>query len=243
MKRSEEITVLVVDDEPRIRRSVRLLLEQAGWHVLEAGRGGAAVELARDRNPDCILLDVVLPDTDGFRVVETLRRFSDVPILMLTGRDAEDDRVRGFEAGADDYVVKPFSGRELVARVRANLRRAASRPAPPGRQTYTHGLAIDFASRRVEVHSKPVDLTPTEFGLLAELATHAGSVLLPADLLRAVWGPSYADDVGLLRTAVWRLRRKIEPEAGSPRFIVTVNRVGYTFGVTPHAPPGHSPGH
>ena len=223
MKRSDDVLVLVV--EPRIRRFVRAEIERVGWAVLEAATGTEAVACARDSAPDCVLLDLVLPDFDGFEVVRQIREFSGVPILLLTGRNSEEDRVRGLDLGADDYIAKPFGVRELLARVRANLRRTATSAGQP-KQVTIENLTVDFGMRRVISDGKPVPLTPTEFGLLAELAGHAGVVLLPADLLRAVWGPAYVDDVGLLRTAIWRLRQKLEPDPQHPRYIVTVNRVG-----------------
>ena len=233
MKRSQNPTILIVDDEPRIRRFVRLALERSGWLALEAGTGADAVAKIRDFHPDCVLLDIVLPDIDGFEVIRAVRKFSDTPILMLTARDGEDDRIRGLDLGADDYIVKPFGVRELLARVRANLRRAAARPALP--EAITHdALTVDFAMRRALLDGVPIPLTPIEFELLAELAHSPGQVIFPADLLRAVWGPAYVDDVGLLRTAVWRLRRKLEPNAQSPAYVVTVPRVGYTFAPGDH---------
>lgn len=227
-----EPLILIVDDEPRIRRLVRLALEREGWRVVEAGSGAEAVLRARDSAPACVLLDIVLPDLDGFQVVAQIREFSAVPVIFLTGRGAEDDRVQGLDLGADDYVTKPFGVRELVARVRANLRRERRGVAAPfAGSALTYGpLTIDFPMRRAALDGKPLALTPTEFGLLAQLARHTGQVLLPADLLRAVWGPAYVDDVGLLRTAIWRLRRKLERDVDHPRYVLTVPRVGYTFG-------------
>ena len=229
MIRAKPITVLVVDDEPRIRRFVRRALEQEGWSALEAATGGEALELARETAPDCVLLDVILPDIEGFEVLQRLREFSAVPVLMLTGLGAEDDRVRGLDLGADDYIMKPFSVRELLARVRAHLRRSTGRERTP--QSLTVGtLTIDLGMRQALVRGQAVALTPTEFALLAELAANQGNVLLPSDLLRAVCGPAYVDDVGLLRTAIWRLRRKLERDASAPEYVVTVPRVSYTSG-------------
>lgn len=222
-------TILIVDDEPRIRRFVRMALERSNWDVIEAATGAEGIEKINDANPNCVLLDIVLPDIDGFEVIRAVRETSDVPILMLTGRDSEDDRVRGLDLGADDYIVKPFGVRELVARVRANLRRSPGGRIEPDAIVYGT-LTIDFAMRRALVDEKAVPLTPTEFELLSELAVNRGHVMLPADLLRVVWGPAYVDDVGLLRTAIWRLRRKLEVEGQANEFILTVPRVGYTFG-------------
>jgi two-component system KDP operon response regulator KdpE len=224
----------VVDDEPRIRRFVRLILEQNDWEVVDVASGREAVDAARADQPDLILLDINLPDLDGFEVLRQVRDFSLVPIIMLTGRGSEDDRVVGLDVGADDYVVKPFGVRELIARVRANLRRAPGGAQRP--RTLTLGdLTIDFPMRGVRIGDLAIRLTPTEFAVLSELALNAGQVMLPADLLRIVWGPAYIEDLSLLRTAVWRLRRKLEQGDGS-KYIVTVPRVGYTF-ATPDPDP------
>ena len=224
----------MVDDEPRIRRFVRLMLEQNDWEVIDVASGREAVDAARADHPDLILLDINLPDLDGFEVLRQIRDFSPVPIIMLTGRGSEDDRVVGLDVGADDYVVKPFGVRELIARVRANLRRAPGGAQRP--RTLTLGdLTIDFPMRGVRIGDLAIRLTPTEFAVLSELALNAGQVMLPADLLRIVWGPAYIEDLSLLRTAVWRLRRKLEQGDGS-KYIVTVPRVGYTF-ATPDADP------
>ena len=158
---------------------------KVGWAAVEAGTGAEAVRLARNAAPSCVLLDLLLPDFDGFEVTRRIREFSDTPILLLTGRDSEEDRVRALDLGADDYIAKPFGVRGLLARVRANLRRSGARAAPPERFT-ADGLTLDFAMRRAEVDGRPVSLTPTEFGLLTELVTNRGAVLLPADLLRSV---------------------------------------------------------
>ncbi len=230
LARTPGTRILVVDDEPRIRRFVRVALEQNGWEVLDAPNGADAVDLAREEDPDLILLDINLPDLDGFEVLSRIREFSDTPVIMLTGRDSEEDRITGLDLGADDYVVKPFGVRELMARVRANLRRSSEHGELPSSLIFGD-LKIDFSMRRVELADKIIALTPTEFALLSELALQEGKVVVPADLLRAVWGPSYIDDVSLLRTAVWRLRRKLEPDAEQPKYVVTVPRVGYTFGV------------
>ena len=224
----------MVDDEPRIRRFVRLILEQNDWEVVDVASGREAVDAARADQPDLILLDINLPDLDGFEVLRQVRDFSLVPIIMLTGRGSEDDRVVGLDVGADDYVVKPFGVRELIARVRANLRRAPGGAQRP--RTLTLGdLTIDFPMRGVRIGDHAIRLTPTEFAVLSELALNAGQVMLPADLLRIVWGPAYIEDLSLLRTAVWRLRRKLEQGDGS-KYIVTVPGVGYTF-ATPDPDP------
>ena len=227
--------ILVVDEEPRIRRFVRLILEQNDWEVVDVASGREAVDAARAEQPDLILLDINLPDLDGFEVLRQVRDFSLVPIIMLTGRGSEDDRVVGLDVGADDYVVKPFGVRELIARVRANLRRAAGGAPAPAHPDLGRSPRSIFPMRGVRIGDLAIRLTPTEFAVLSELALHAGQVMLPADLLRVVWGPAYIEDLSLLRTAVWRLRRKLEQGDGS-KYIVTVPRVGYTF-ATPDPDP------
>jgi len=229
LARSPSTQILVVDDEPRIRRFVRMALEQNAWDVLDAATGEEAVDLARQYDPDLILLDINLPDVSGFDVLSRVRDFSVAPVIMLTGRDSEEDRVQGLDLGADDYVVKPFGVRELMARVRANLRRSSPRHDLPPSVT-VEALQIDFRMRQVSMAGEPVYLTPTEFALLTELAANRGQVMLPGDLLRSVWGASYVDDLSLLRTAIWRVRRKLEPDMEHPRYVVTVPRVGYTLG-------------
>lgn len=219
---------LVVDDEARIRRFLCLALEQNGWEAIGAADGPEAVNQVRETDPDLILLDINLPGMDGFEVLRRIREISTAPVIMLTGRDSEEHRVRGLDLGGDDYVVKPFGVREMIARVAANLRRVDTRTALPASLSFGD-LVIDLPMRRVRIGDKPIPLTPMEFSLLSELALNAGRVMLPADLLRVVWGPAYVDDISLLRTAVWRLRRKLEAEPSNPTYVLTVPRVGYTF--------------
>ena len=205
-----------------------LALEQNEWEVIDAADGLEAVDQVREADPDLILLDINLPDVDGFEVLRRIREISVAPVIMLTGRDSEEDRVQGLNLGADDYIVKPFGMREMIARVGANLRRAVARPELPPALNFGD-LVIEFPMRRVRVGETPIALSPTEFSLLSELTMNAGQVMLPADLLRAVGGPAYVDDISLLRTAVWRLRRKLETDPANPSYILTVPRVGYTF--------------
>lgn len=236
-------TILIADDDPRLRRLVRLTLERAGWRVAEAATGADALNALTEPNalsdgdtparthdtpPALLLLDVVLPDIDGFEVLRRLREHSDIPVIMLSGLDAEEDRVTGLDLGADDYIAKPFGVRELTARVRANLRRASPRGTAPD-HLQLGPLSLDLGMRRAEYQGQPLPLTPIEFDLLSELGLHRGRVLLPADLLRTVWGPAYTDDRSLLRTAVWRLRRKLNQAGLDPNPVETIPRVGYTF--------------
>jgi two-component system KDP operon response regulator KdpE len=221
--------ILVVDDEPRVVRLVSEVLTATGHQVIAACDGQAALEAAAVEQPDLILLDVLLPhDLDGYAVCQRLRTFSDTPVIMLTAKALEGDMLRGFDAGADDYLTKPFSAKELVARVRAVLRRThqTSDPAPNPRLACGN-LEIDFARRNVTVRGQPVTLTPTEFALLRELAKHPNRVLLHADLLAAVWGQEYRDDVDYLRAYVRYLRRKLEEDPANPSVIVTSPGAGY----------------
>jgi two-component system KDP operon response regulator KdpE len=226
-RRSDRATILVVDDEPKLLRLVTSLLEAAGYSTMTAVSGDKALELAAVQNPDLVLLDILLPGPlDGLEVCRRIREFSTVPIIMLTAKAREMDEVAGFEAGADDYITKPFSAATLVARVEAALRRVSA----PEARTSTIGLGpivINLWRHEVRRDGHLVPLTPTEFKLLHELATNAGKVMLHSDLLARVWGPEYRDDVDYLRTYVRNLRRKLEPNPRAPQFLVTKPRVGY----------------
>jgi two-component system, OmpR family, alkaline phosphatase synthesis response regulator PhoP len=221
-------TILVVEDEPRIAGLVRDYLEQAGFAVLIASDGAGALALARTRKPDALVLDLGLPGIDGLDVIRSLRRDSDVPIVILSARGDESDRIAGLELGADDYVVKPFSPKEVVARVRAVLRRSDARANPDERIT-AGGLEIDTARRRVIVDGRTVTLTPTEFELLATLAREPGRVWTRSQLLDAVHGFSLDTYERAIDGHVRNLRRKLEPEATSPRYVRTVHGVGYAL--------------
>jgi two-component system alkaline phosphatase synthesis response regulator PhoP len=219
-------TVLVVDDAPEIVRLTRDYLEHAGFAVLVAGDGQTALQLARTRGPDVIVLDLGLPGMDGLDVTRELRRGSGVPIIMLTARADESDKLVGLELGADDYVTKPFSPKELVARVRAVLRRAQLAQAPPER-TAVGDLEIDRPRMQVSVAGRRVELTATEFDLLATLAGQPGRVFTRAQLLDAVHGMAFESYERAIDAHVKNLRRKIEPDPHAPRYIETVIGVGY----------------
>jgi DNA-binding response OmpR family regulator len=221
-------TILVVEDEPQIATLVRDYLEHAGFAVLLAGDGGGALAVARTRRPDAIVLDLGLPVVDGLDVVRALRRDSAVPIVVLTARGDEADRVAGLELGADDYVVKPFSPKELVARVRAVLRRveAAARPAE---RLIAGDQELDQPRRRVTVGGRPVQLTQTEFEVLATLAREPGRVFTRGQLLDAVHGFSLETYERAIDGHVKNLRRKLEPDPGAPRYVRTVHGVGYAL--------------
>ena len=221
-------TVLVVEDEIEIARVVRDYLRNAGFEVIVVGDGGSAVASVRSAKPDLLVLDLGLPGRDGLDVAREIRRWSDTPIVMLTARGEETDRIVGLEIGADDYVVKPFSPKELVARVRAVLRR--TRTAARGDEVVRAGdVEIDTAKMRVSVGGTQVDLTPTEFQLLATLAREPGRVFTRSQLLDAVHGVAIESYERAIDAHVKNIRRKIEPEPGSPRYVVTVHGVGYRF--------------
>jgi DNA-binding response OmpR family regulator len=221
-------TILIVEDEPRIAGLVRDYLEHAGFGVLTAGDGQGGLALARTRRPDAIVLDLGLPRLDGLDVIRSLRRDSDVPILILTARGDETDRVTGLELGADDYVVKPFSPRELVARVRALLRRTDAR-AQPDEHITTGDLEIDVARRRVVALGNEVVLTPTEFELLRALAREPGRVWTRGQLLDTVHGFSLETYERAIDGHIRNLRRKLAPDGTGERFVRTVHGVGYAL--------------
>ena len=221
-------TVLVVEDEIEIARVVRDYLRNAGFEVIVVGDGGSAVASVRSAKPDLLVLDLGLPGRDGLDVAREIRRWSDTPIVMLTARGDETDRIVGLEIGADDYVVKPFSPKELVARVRAVLRR--TRTAARGDEVVRAGdVEIDTAKMRVSVGGTQVDLTPTEFQLLATLAREPGRVFTRSQLLDAVHGVAIESYERAIDAHVKNIRKKLEPEPGKPRYILTVHGVGYRF--------------
>lgn len=222
--------ILVVDDEPRIIHFIRLNLEHDGFEVFEAASGAKALEQLRDRLPDLVLLDVMMPDLDGFETLRLIREISSVPVIMLTARGDEDDRVRGLELGADDYVTKPFSPRELVSRVRAVLRRTETATAPTHEAIQVDDrLKIDFGRREVWVEGKLVKLRPTEYKLLYHLVQNAGWVVPHEQLLAKVWGYEYRDETHYLRLYVNYLRQKLEVDPANPQYILTERGVGYRF--------------
>jgi DNA-binding response OmpR family regulator len=230
MVSAQEKLILVVDDESRMVRFVRMNLELEGYQVAEAGTGMEALEKVRDDLPDLVLLDVMMPEMDGFETLARLREISTVPVIMLTVKGDEEDRIRGLELGADDYVTKPFSPRELASRIRAVLRRAEM-PSPVSKTTIQidDHLQIDFRQRQVIVDGERIGLRPTEYRLLYHLVNNAGWVMTHEMLLSKVWGYEYRDEAGLLRLYITYLRQKIEPEPGHPRYILTERGVGYRF--------------
>lgn len=220
-------TILIVDDEPQIRRVLRTTLTSQGYSVLEAPGGDSALETIRTERADLILLDENMPGRSGLDVCREIRSSSDVPIIMLTVRNTERDKVQALDAGADDYVVKPFGVEELLARIRAALRRAAPTDALP--PFSSSDLKIDFEKRAVTVKGKPVRLTPKEFELLRHLVGNQGKALAHRRLLQAVWGPDYGEETEYLRVFINQLRKKIEPDPSHPRYIHTDPWIGYRF--------------
>lgn len=227
-------TILVVDDEPQIRRVMRTTLSSQGYAITEARSGDEAVNKLRQEHVDLVLLDINMPGLSGLDTCREVRRTSDVPIIMLTVRGSERDKVDALDAGADDYVVKPFGMQELLARIRASLRRTT--PPEATLSFVSEQLAVDFERRAVTVRGRPLRLTPKEFDLLRHLVTHAGKPLSHRRLLQAVWGPDYGEEIEYLRVFINQLRKKIEVDPAHPRYILTEPWVGYRF-----EPPEESP--
>lgn len=225
-----DMTILVVDDEPRIRDLVRMNLEMERYRVLEASDGREALEQLREHLPDLVVLDVMMPDMDGFETLKAIREVSTVPVIMLTVRQSEQDKIRGLDLGADDYLAKPFSPRELLSRIRALLRRSLM-PAPARKTMIVvdPDLKIDFAKHEVIVRGQKVDLRPTEFRLLYHLVNNAGRLLTHETLLSKVWGREYRDEAHYLRLYITYLRQKIEKDPAHPKYILTERGLGYRF--------------
>jgi two-component system KDP operon response regulator KdpE len=222
------LRVLVVDDEPQIVRALKVVLREAGFETIAAETASEALDLAAVHLPQAAIVDLVLPDGDGVEVTRRLREWSEMPILVLSAVGEEDQKVRALEAGADDYMTKPFGARELVARLQAALRRAARGEEEP--TILVEGLEVDLAAHAVRRDSEPIHLTPIEFELLRTLVRNRGRLLTHRALLTEVWGPQYVEDIQPLRTHIARLRAKIEREdPAAPRYIVTDPGVGYRF--------------
>lgn len=219
--------ILVVDDEPQIRRVMRTTLSAAGYTIVEAHTGEEALEQIRNERPDLLLLDMNMPGLGGLETCREIRRTSDIPIIMLTVRNAERDKVMALDAGADDYVVKPFATQELLARIRAALRRSPSSEPMPS--FVSKDLRIDFERRNVAVQERSVRLTPKEFDILRLLVANEGKAVPHRTLLQTVWGPDYGEETEYLRVFINQLRKKIEPDPRRPRYIRTEPWVGYRF--------------
>ncbi|MBX3046912.1 MAG: response regulator transcription factor [Anaerolineales bacterium] len=222
--------ILIVDDEPRFVRLIEANLQTEGYQVLKASNGKQAVEETAAHKPDLVLLDVMMPEMDGFRACARIREFSNVPIIMLTAKGEEDQRIKGLDLGADDYIVKPFSAGELLARVRSVLRRAKTAAQEGGETVFTRGdLQIDFARAEVRLGGELVSLSATEYRLLLQFAHAAGRILTAEELLRNVWGEEYSEEKEILWVSISRLRQKLEKDPKQPEMIVTHSGEGYSM--------------
>ena len=219
--------ILVVDDDIRILRMIRRMLELEGYGVVTSGDGQSALEAFDNETPDLVLLDVMMPDMDSETVCQRIREFSQVPIIMVTARGEDDDKVKGLDSGADDYVTKPFSASELAARVRAVLRRSLVPEEPFDLTFQSGGLLVDFVRQRALVSGDAIDLTATEYRVLAYLARNADRVVTPNQVLEAIWGDGYRGDTNLLQANIARLRKKLGDDARNPRYIFTRPGMGY----------------
>ena len=226
----KKTTILLVDDDPQLIRLVRANLESIGYVVLVAMNAHSALELVDMEMPDMILLDIMLPEMDGYEVCQRIREFSTTPIIMLTAKVEDTDKVKGLKLGADDYLTKPFSVQELLARIEAVLRRAGSSEENKAPPTFTGGdVSVDFVQRRVMVRGQEVALTLTEYKLLSQLVSNAGRVMLHRELLTRVWGAEYQDELEYLRAYIRHLRQKIEDNPHQPKYILSKPGIGYIF--------------
>jgi two-component system KDP operon response regulator KdpE len=221
--------ILVVDDDPQIRRVMRATLSGNHYEVVEARNGEEALERFREEMPDLVLLDMNMPGMDGLETCRLLRRGSEAPILILSVRNTERDKVAALDAGADDYVTKPFGMEELLARIRAAMRRAPASPEGGPHMISSEDLQIDFDTRRVRVKGREVRLTPKEFELLRHLVANVGKPVPHRELLQSVWGPDYGEETEYLRVFINQLRKKIEPDPAKPQYVLTEPWVGYRF--------------
>ncbi|WP_425059399.1 Transcriptional regulatory protein KdpE [Sporomusa carbonis] len=217
--------VLVIDDEPQIRKLLKVSLGAHGYEIDESTTGVDGINRVAAFKPDLLIIDLGLPDMDGKDVVKTIREWSQTPIIVLTARDQEQEKIEALDAGADDYVTKPFSVGELMARMRVSLRRSAATEHEP--VITCGGLVVDLVQRRVTVDGREVKLTPTEYELIKILAQHRGRVLTHKQLLKAVWGAAYNEDTHYIRVYIGQLRRKLEENPTQPRYIITESGVGY----------------
>ncbi len=222
--------ILVIDDDENTLWLVSTLLQHNGFQTVTSGSSAEGLKLAQDEQPDMVLLDVMMPELDGWELCRRIREFSEVPVMFITAKSGIRDVVKGLEIGGDDYIVKPFDNRELVARVKAHLRRQISDKKPTDELVFNNGeLKINFLSREVHVRERLVDLTPKEFNLLSLLARNAGRVLTRGELIAQAWGPEYGDSNESLKLYIHYLRKKIEKDADKPEYILTSRGVGYRF--------------
>ncbi len=226
----EKTSILLVDDDPQLIRLVRANLESLGYKVFAAMNARSALEFVDMEMPDMIILDIMLPEIDGYELCQRIREFASIPIIMLTAKVEDIDKVRGLKLGADDYVTKPFNVQELIARIEAVLRRARSSEEVSGPRTFTCGdVSVDFVRRRVTIRGQEVALTLTEYKLLSQLASNAGRVMLHRELLTRVWGPEYQGELEYLRAYIRHLRQKIEEDPHQPKYILSKPGIGYIF--------------
>ncbi len=222
--------ILLIEDEPQMRRFLRVTLQSHGYRLIEASSGLMGLTEGRTRNPDVVLLDLGLPDMDGIEVATIFREWSEAPIIVISAREQEEDKVKALDAGADDYLTKPFGSGELLARIRVALRHSAMRRTQQKESVFTIGeLRIDFASRQVFLKDNEIHLTPIEYRLLIALVNNAGKVMTHAQLLKEVWGPVYADQQQYLHVYMGQLRKKIESDPTQPRLLINEPGVGYRF--------------
>jgi DNA-binding response OmpR family regulator len=224
---SKNASVLVVDDDIRMLRMMKRIMELEGFHTIAASSGEASLKLFEKESPDLVLLDIMMPDMDGYSVCQRIREFSKIPIIMVTAKGNDKEKVEGLDIGADDYITKPFSTNELAARVRAVLRRTIGREKPSDSVFKFKDLIIDFSSHRVMVNDMEIELTPTEYKVLSYMSCNAGRVVTPDQLLDKVWGEEYLGDPHLLQVNIARLRRKLGDDAKHPSYILTRPGIGY----------------
>jgi two-component system, OmpR family, KDP operon response regulator KdpE len=230
----EKELILLIEDEPQMRRFLRITLTTHGYRLVEAATAQEGLMQATTRNPDVVLLDLGLPDLDGLEVTRRLREWTQTPIIVISAREQEQDKVRALDAGADDYLTKPFSAGELLARIRVALRHAARQRAGRQEPVFTlHNLRVDLEQRQVFVNDREVHLTPIEYKLLTTLVRHAGKVITHRQLLQEVWGPAHANEVGYLRVYMTQLRHKLEADPARPRFLMNEPGIGYRLKYDP----------
>jgi two-component system KDP operon response regulator KdpE len=222
--------ILLIEDEPQMRRFLRVTLQSHGYRLTEASSGGEGLQEATTRNPDVVLLDLGLPDMDGIEVTARLREWSEVPIIVISAREQEEDKIRALDAGADDYLTKPFGAGELLARIRVALRHEAMKQSEQKEPVFVlDELRVDLSKRQVFLRDSEVHLTPIEYRLLAVLIKNAGKVVTHTQLLKEVWGPVYSDQTQYLRVYMTSLRRKLEADPARPKFLINEPGVGYRF--------------
>ena len=224
---SRKTSVLVIDDDVRILRMIKRILELEGYRVLTVINGEDALNVFDEETPDLVLLDIIMPGIDGYTACQRIREFSQIPIIMITVKGKDDDKTQGLDAGADDYVIKPFSAKELIARIRAVLRRTKLQDGHPEPSFCSEDLVVDFARNRVSVEGREVNLTVTEYRVLSYLAHNAGRVVTPDQILEKVWGEDYIGETHLLQVNMARLRKKLADNVRNPRYILTRSGIGY----------------